>query len=199
MSDQEVTDSDAEDPSDGADLVARVAAHDEALAEAVERLRERADALEEELGATRAEADELTSRLKRAHADFENYKKRVERREEELRERATERLVERLLSIRDDLRRAVNAEAQEVEDLREGVRVTLAELDRVLDAEGIETIEPDPGDEVDPHRHEVMMRVDSDRPPETIAEVFEPGYAQGDRVMRPAKVTVSDGPEAAEE
>ncbi|MFP4591616.1 MAG: nucleotide exchange factor GrpE [Halobacteriales archaeon] len=198
MSDQEVTETADDDASEPDDLVARVAAHDESLAEAVERLRERADGLADDLEATRAEVDELTSRLKRVHADFDNYKKRVERREEELRERATERLVERLLSVRDDLQRAVEAEAQAVEDLREGVRMTLGELDRVLDAEGVAAIRPDPGEAVDPRRHEVMMRVDSEHPAETIAEVFEPGYAQGDRVLRPAKVTVSDGPEAEE-
>ncbi|MFP4628789.1 MAG: nucleotide exchange factor GrpE [Halobacteriales archaeon] len=198
MSDQEVTETADDDASEPDDLVARVAAHDESLAEAVERLRERADGLADDLEATRAEVDELTSRLKRVHADFDNYKKRVERREEELRERATERLVERLLSVRDDLQRAVEAEAQAVEDLREGVRMTLGELDRVLDAEGVAAIAPDPGEAVDPRRHEVMMRVDSEHPAETIAEVFEPGYAQGDRVLRPAKVTVSDGPESEE-
>lgn len=190
MSDQgvsESTDGAGAHPAVPEDVVAQVAAYDEDLAEVV-------DALEDDLAEARAEVDDLTSRLKRAHADFENYKKRVERREEEIRERATEKLVERLLSVRDDLRRAVEAEDQSAEDLREGIELTLRELDRVLDAEGVEEIDPDPGDEPDPHRHEVMMRVEADHPAETIAEVFEPGYEQGGKVLRPAKVTVSDGP-----
>ncbi len=202
MSDQEVSESpEAETASIPDDLVARVAAHDEELADAVDALETRSADLAAALESAEAEVDDLTSRLKRAHADFENYKKRVERREDELRERATEQLVERLLSVRDDLQRAVEEDDQSAADLREGIELTLRELDRILDAEGVEEIAPDPGDEPDPHRHEVMMRTEADQPAETIAEVFEPGYEQGGKVLRPAKVTVSDGPpdETAEE
>lgn len=202
MSDPEVSGSVDDADSDRAipdDLVARVATYDEELAEAVGALGERTRSLADELADAEAEVEDLKRRLKRARADFENYKKRVERREEELRERATEKLVERLLAVRDDLRRAVEAEDQAAGDLRDGIELTLRELDRILDAEGVESIEPAPGDEPDPHRHEVVMRVEDERPAETIAEVFEPGYEQGGKVLQPAKVTVSDGPAEADE
>lgn len=144
------------------------------------------------------EIDELTSRLKRAHADFENYKKRIERRREDERTAATRRVIDRLLTVRADLARAVSAEEQTIDDLRDGVRLTLNELDRILDAEGVEEIAPDVGDEVDPRQHEVMLRVESDQPADHIAEVFESGYRHGDTVLREAQVSVSAGTELEE-
>ena len=56
-----------------------------------------------------------------------------------------------------------------------------------------ERIAPDPGDEVDPQRHEVLMRVASDQPADAVAEVHRPGYEMGGKVIRTAQVLVSDG------
>jgi molecular chaperone GrpE len=181
-------------------VVERAAEYDEALAEDVERLYEEAGDLsgrlvdlESELDEREAEVEDLRSRLKRKQADFENYKKRRKREEEKIRDRATEDLVERLLDVRDNLRRAAEEDHDDVEGLREGVQMTLTEFDRVLDAEDVAAIEPAPGEAVDPQRHEVMMRVDSDRPEGDIADVYEPGYEMAGKVLRPAKVAVSDG------
>ena len=62
----------------------------------------------------------------------------------------------------------------------------------MLGEENLATIEPEPGSEVDPQRHEVMMRVESDHPEDTVAEVFRPGYEMGEKVLRPAQITVSE-------
>lgn len=153
----------------------------------------------EELTAARDEVEDLTSRLKRARADFENYKKRVERRREELRAEVSRRLIERIIDVRTDLRRAVASDDQALEDLVEGVKLTLREIDRLLDAEDVAEITPEVGDEVDPHRHEVMVRVPSDQPEGHVAEVFEPGYRHGEHVLRAAQVSVSQGPPQTEE
>lgn len=165
---------------------------DELHGEAME-LRAYLENLEEALDEAEAEIDDLTSRLKRAHADFENYKKRVKRRQDEERREATQRLVDRLLDVRENLRRSLNVEDQSLEDLREGVSLTLRDVDRLLDAEDVQQIDPEVGEPVDPHLHEVMLRVESDQPADTIAEVFEPGYRHGDTVLREAKVSVSEG------
>jgi molecular chaperone GrpE len=181
---------DADGAADGS-LADRVARHDDTLADEVAALESRAEALESELSTAREEVAELQSRLKRKQADFQNYKKRAERERERIRERATADLIERLASVRDNLVRALEQDADA--EIRPGVESTLAEFDRVLDDEGVEPIEPSPGDAVDPNRHEVMLRVGSDRPADTIAEVYQPGYETGDSVIRPAQVTVSDG------
>lgn len=180
------------------ELIARVAAADEEAAAEVEalagRLRELRDELaerEEELEAREERIEELESKLKRARADFQNYKKRAKQREEDLRERATEDLVERLLDVRDNLVRAVE-QGDDVE-VREGVEATLATFDRVLDAENVAAIEPDAGGDVDPERHEVVHRTESDQPEGAIVQVYRPGYEMAGRVLRPAQVTVSEG------
>jgi len=170
-------------------LAAAVAEHDEALAREVA-------ALEADLAETRAElleaeeeVEELTSKLARVKADFSNYKQRAKRKQDEIRERASEALVERITPVRNDLLRALDQE--EGSDLRPGVESTLEKFDDVLADEGVEPIAPDPGEEVDPARHQVMLRVESEQPEGTVHEVYEPGYEMGDRVVSEAKVTVS--------
>jgi molecular chaperone GrpE len=153
----------------------------------------RIETLETEVEEREERIEELESRLKRTQADFQNYKKRAEKRRERMEERATEGLVERLLDVRENLKRALEEESDDVEALRDGVKMTLSEFDRVLDAEGVQEIEPDAGEEVDPQRHEVMMRVESDRPEGAIDEVYASGYEMGEKVLRPAQVTVSEG------
>ncbi|MCH7659795.1 MAG: nucleotide exchange factor GrpE [Euryarchaeota archaeon] len=137
--------------------------------------------------------EELEAKLKRVQADFQNYKKRREREEQRLRETATEDLVTRLLDVRDNLVRAT--EQDEDAEIREGVEATLREFDYVLGGEDVSTIEPEPGTEIDPQRHEVMVRVESDRPEGTIDELYTSGYEMGEKVLRPAQVTVSEGTE----
>jgi molecular chaperone GrpE len=163
---------------------------DEELAREVGDLRERAVEAEQQVEEYSEEVGELESQLKRKQADFQNYKKRTERQREELEARATEDLVERLLDVRDNLTRALSED--EDTDIRPGVESTLEEFDRVLSEENVATIEPDPGAAVEPQRHEVMLRVESDQPEDTVAEVYRPGYEMGEKVLRPAQITVSE-------
>ncbi|EMA63943.1 nucleotide exchange factor GrpE [Halorubrum lipolyticum] len=170
-------------------LAAEVAEHDEALAREVAALEAELDETRDELLETEEEVEELTSKLARVKADFSNYKQRAKRKQEEIRERASEALVERITPVRNDLLRALDQEAGS--DLRPGVESTLEKFDEVLADEGVEPIDPDPGEAVDPARHQVMLRVESDQPEGTVHEVYEPGYEMGDRVVSEAKVTVS--------
>lgn len=159
----------------------------------VQSLEEELAAHNEELTAREEELEEVRSKLKRKQADFENYKKRMEERKAEEQRRTRERLLERFLDVRDNLERAV--EQDEDVDIREGVESTLRQFDDQLDAEGVERIAPEPGGEVDPHRHEVLARVEAETPADTVADVHRPGYAMGESVLREAQVTVSDGPD----
>jgi molecular chaperone GrpE len=160
------------------------------LAREIDALRERAASAERSVEERASEVDDLESKLKHKQADFQNYKQRTERQQEELRERATEDLVTRLLDVRDNLSRALEQEGGA--DIRPGVESTLSEFDRVLDEENVTTIDPNAGDAVDPERHEVMLRVDSDQPEDMVAELYRPGYEMGEKVLRPAQVTVSE-------
>ena len=169
---------------DEAAIAEQVADQDpEAIAGEIADLRARNDELE-------LEVEDLESRLKRKQAEFQNYKKRQKKRQEQERERATEDLVGRLLEVRDNLKRAL--EQDEGADIREGVEATFRLLDDVLTDENVDPIEPEPGAEVDPQRHEVLLRVESDQPAGTVAEVHRPGYEMAGKVLRAAQVTVAE-------
>ncbi|MGB9958558.1 nucleotide exchange factor GrpE [Haloferax prahovense] len=184
----------AEDPDatgDGPTVADRVAEYDDDLAAEVAALEARVADLEAERNEAEATAEELQSRLKRTQADFQNYKKRAKKRQDQIKERATEDFVERVVTVRDNLVRALDQD--EDADIRGGLESTLKEFDRILEDENVEIIDPEPGTDVDPNRHEVMMRVDSDEPADTVADVFQPGYEMADKVIRAAQITVSKG------
>ncbi|MFC5970601.1 nucleotide exchange factor GrpE [Halomarina salina] len=197
------TTSDAQSADDGEADTAVEAEAETAAEDLVERVRESdPEAVAREIADLRARAEEadrtaedLESKLARTQADFQNYKKRMEKRREQEKKRATEDLVTRMVDVRDNLQRGLEQEG----DIREGVESTLRQFDDVLDAENVEEISPDPGDEVDPQRHEVLMRVASDRPEGTVAQVHRPGYEMAEKVVRSAQVTVSDGDDENEE
>jgi len=171
-------------------LVERVAESDpEEIAGELAALRERADTLAERVEDLAEEREDLEERLKRKQAEFQNYKKRMKERREDEKQRATEDLVRRTLDVRDNLERAL--EQDEDTDIRSGVESTLRQLDDVLQAENVEVIDPDPGEEVDPTQHQVLANVESDAEPGTIAEVHRPGYEMAEKVIREAQVTVS--------
>ena len=206
ISENEATPSESEgtsDTSESVDLLDRVREADEGLADAVEErliaLHEEREELRKRVDEREQEVEDLESRLKRKQADFQNYKKRAKKRQDQLQERATEDLVSRLVEVRDNLVRALQTDHDDIESIREGVEMTLREFDRILDAENVATIDPEPGTAVDPQRHEVMMRVASDQPADTVAEVYRPGYAMGEKVVRAAQVTVSEGGNGDEE
>ncbi|MCY4731483.1 nucleotide exchange factor GrpE [Natronomonas gomsonensis] len=173
-----------EETADVDAIAERIADTDtEEIAEEIAALRERNDELE-------LERDDLESRLKRKQAEFQNYKKRQEKRREQERARATEDLVTRLLEVRDNLKRAL--EQDDDADIREGVEATFRQLDETLASENVDPIEPDPGSEVDPQRHEVLLKVGSDQPAGTVDSVQRPGYEMAGKVLRAAQVTVAE-------
>ena len=197
----ETNGADSEDPSTETDGTA--AESDEEgppigeIADRIERtdaetIAEEVATLREELAALKAERDDLESKLKRKQAEFQNYKKRQEKQREKERARATEALVSELLEVRDNLKRALGQDEQA--DIREGVEATSRQLDDVLEGEGVEPVEPEPGTATDPTRHEVLLGVESDQPEGTVAELHRPGYEMAGKVLRPAQVTVSEGP-----
>jgi molecular chaperone GrpE len=146
--------------------------------------------LEERLAEVERERDEYLNDLKRVAADFENYRKRVARDQEGLVARAHERLVKELLPVLDDLERALEAAAQHEEaKLEEGVRLVHRELVEALAREGLVEVETD--GQFDPHVHEALLSQPSEQQDGSVMEVLQKGYRLGDRVLRPARVVVS--------
>jgi len=146
--------------------------------------------VEERLAAVEAERDERVNDLKRVAADFENYRKRVARDQERLVARAHERLVKELLTVLDDLERALAAAEQHEEaTLEEGVRLVHRELAAALQREGLAEIETN--GRFDPHVHEALLSQPSEQDEGAILEVVQKGYRLGDRVVRPARVVIA--------
>ena len=152
--------------------------------------------LEERLALLERERDEYLADLKRVAAEFDNFRKRAARDHESLVSRAHERLVKELLPVLDDLERAlVAAEEHEEAKLEEGVRLVHRELRSALAKEGLVEIETEGA--FDPHVHEALLTQPSDQPDGAILEVIQKGYRLGDRVLRPARVVISqEAPEA---
>ena len=152
--------------------------------------------LEERIARLEAERDEYLADVKRVAADFDNYRKRAVRDQESLVARAHERLVKDLLPVLDDLERALEAAEQHEEaKLEDGVRLVHRELRGTLEKEGLVEIETD--GEFDPHVHEALLSQASEEDDGAILQVIQKGYRLGDRVLRPARVVISQGaPEA---
>jgi molecular chaperone GrpE len=148
--------------------------------------------LSERLEQLEAERDEYLADLKRVAAEFENYRKRAVRDQESLVARAHERLVKELLPVLDDLERALEAAAEHEEaKLEEGVRLVHRELRDALAKEGLVEIETN--GRFDPHVHEALLTQPSAEDEGAIIEVIQKGYRLGDRVVRPARVVISQG------
>ena len=138
-------------------------------------------------------------RYLRLAAEFDNYKKRMERERALSLAYANEGLIEKLLPVVDNLERALDAaEPGGGQDgLVSGVELTLKALLKVLRREGVEPIEAQ-GKPFDPNIHEAISTLPSDEVPEgRVVNQVEKGYLYRDRVLRPAKVVVSSGPPKA--
>jgi molecular chaperone GrpE len=157
------------------------------------------DELKKRLADVEKERDDYLHDLQRVAAEFENYRKRVARDQQSLAARAHERLVKELLPVLDNLERTLAAAAEGAEGapeghaprLLEGVRLVHRELEEALAKEGLSEIETD--GRFDPHVHEALLSQPSDQEEGAILDVLQKGYRLGDRVLRPARVVVSQG------
>lgn len=148
--------------------------------------------VEDRVAALEAERDEYLRDLQRVAADFDNFRKRASREQDSLVARAHERLMKALLPVLDDLERAVDAAASHEEaQLEEGVRLVARELRAALEREGLEEIATE--GHFDPHVHEALLSQPSEAEEGSVIEVLQKGYRLGGRVLRPARVVISQG------
>ncbi|HSK86147.1 MAG TPA: nucleotide exchange factor GrpE [Rubrobacter sp.] len=146
-----------------------------------------ATVLSVELEATRRERDQYLDALRRLKAEFENWRKRQERERSRVLSMASERLVQELLPVLDNLDRALEAGG----DIREGVQATRDQLAEVLGDEGLLPVASD-GQPFDPNVHEAVMSLLSEEHEEgTIIQTFQRGYLLNGKPIRTAKVVVS--------
>ncbi len=147
----------------------------------------------------RAERDENYNRYLRAVADLDNYRRRVQREKDELRQYAVIDVVESLLPVIENLGLAV-ASARQATDpasVVTGVSMVLDQLRSTLSGVGLVEINPAPGADFDPHQHESLAHAPSeDIAPEKVLQVVRAGYSLKGRLLRAANVVLSSGPSA---
>lgn len=166
----------------------------------IKNSQEEIQRLEDELTQTQrivqekeALAKDYLDHLKRLQADFENYKKREEKRRKEFLEFANQELLSKLLVVVDNLERAIESaqNTTNVEAIKEGIDKILKEFHQILNQEGVKPINSI-GNKFNPFQHEAMSVVETDQFPEdTITEELRKGYYFKSKVLRPAMVKVA--------
>ena len=165
------------DPPEIAPEAAEVSA--EASADLPERLRE-----------AEAKAAEHHDAWLRAKAEAENIRKRGQEDIAKAHKFGVERFAADLLPVKDSLEAALAADTGSVENLKSGIELTLRQLEGVFEKQSLQEINP-VGQKFDPHRHQAISMLPSDKEPNTVINVLQKGYALHDRVIRPALVTVA--------
>jgi molecular chaperone GrpE len=154
-----------------------------------EKIKELTKLLEEKA----SEADENYQRFLRTCAELENFKKRAEREKSEAIKFSNEGLLKELITVLDNLERAIHHadETHNTESLREGVKLTMDELLKTLQKFGLEQVSA-VGDKFDPNKHEAIAVIESSEHEEgTVIGEFQKAYFLKERLLRPARVTVS--------
>ncbi len=159
----------------------------------------RAGTEREALAQKTKDAEEAQQRYLRTYADFENYRKRMQRDMAEFRKYANEQMAADLLSVADHLGLAIRHAAESGEanqGLLTGVQLVHKQLLDVLEKYGIKPFAA-AGEPFDPAKHDAMMQVETaEAPPNMVVQVFQEGYLYHDKVLRHAKVGVSKRPAA---
>ncbi len=152
-----------------------------------------AQAIADELAVVTRERDEYLDHLRRLKAEWDNYRKRVQRDNEELRLRAAETVVESLLPVMDNMGRALEAgDRHEEGQLVAGLTLVADQLRGTLAGHGLEEIGVEPGMTFDPSTtRRSSPSPPSDYPEGTVTQVLERGYLLHGKLLRPAKVIVA--------
>lgn len=154
--------------------------------------------LQAQVDSLTAEKASLYDKLLRRQAEFENYRKRVERERSELYQHGRDDVLLQFLPVVDNFERALSSlETSEgdAEALRHGVELIHKQFKDALSKFGLEAVEA-VGQTFDPHVHEAVTTEATDKHKEnTVIQEFQRGYRIGDRLLRPAKVKVASSPE----
>lgn len=157
--------------------------------------------LEEEQDPSSSEATIPLDQHQRLLAEFDNYRKRVERERQRADLWTRAEVLAELLPILDDFERAKNALGPEETSFdRDGMLIIMDRLAEALNRAGLRSVEASPGQGFDPEIHEAVFTVPSaEIPSGCVADVLEQGYRVGERLLRPAKVAVVQAPAKAPE
>jgi molecular chaperone GrpE len=137
-----------------------------------------------------AKAQEHQDAWLRAKAEADNIRKRTAIELANAYKYAIESVAVELLPVKDGLEATLAAESASLESLKNGVELTLKQLNTVFGKAGLKEINPG-GEKFDPHQHQAISMLPSEKEPNTVINVLQKGYSLHDRVIRPALVTVA--------
>jgi molecular chaperone GrpE len=151
--------------------------------------------LQDRVARLNAEKEELRQTLLRRQADFENYRKRIEREHQEHTRRGVQQLMDQLLPILDAFERALASHKDPAyEEYRKGLELIYKQLWETLGRHGLERIDAE-GKQFDPNFHQAIERVETfDHADGAVIQVMQPGYLFHGKVLRPASVRVAANP-----
>lgn len=152
--------------------------------------KESMPSLEDLLKAAELQAAEHHDAWLRAKAETENIRRRAQDDVAKAHKFAIEGFASELLAVKDSLEAALAADTSNAETLKNGVELTLRQLNGAFGKFSLVEINP-MGEAFDPHRHQAMSMVESDQPANTVVSVLQKGYLLSDRVIRPALVMVA--------
>jgi molecular chaperone GrpE len=147
--------------------------------------------LEEQLSATEAKLAEIHDAFMRAKAEADNIRRRAQEDVSKAHKFAVESFAEALLPVKDSLEMALKVEAPTVESIKEGVEMTLKQLNAAFERNKLVEVMPQPGDKLDPNKHQAVAVVPADQEANTVVNVLQKGYMIADRLLRPAIVTAA--------
>ena len=147
--------------------------------------------LEEQLANAEAKARDLQDAFLRAKAEAENMRRRAQEDIAKAHKFAIEGFAEAMVPVKDSLEMAMKVETPSVELYKEGVEATLRQLASAFEKNRLLEVNPQPGDKLDPMKHQAISMVPAAQDANTIVSVLQKGYMISDRLLRPALVTVA--------
>lgn len=138
--------------------------------------------------------NEHIEHLQRLQAEFINFRNRVEKEKQDIKQYAKEDFIIKLLDVIDNFERAIDSmeNAKDVGSCKQGVKLIFNQLNEILESEGVKKIEAR-GKEFDPYIHEAIEKISSKEKENIILDEIQKGYKFKERVIRPSKVKVSGG------
>lgn len=147
--------------------------------------------LEAQLSATEAKLAEMHDAFMRAKAESENIRRRAQEDVTKAHKFAVESFAEAMVPVKDSLEMALKVENPTLESLKEGVEMTLKQLNSAFERNRLVEVMPAAGDKLDPNKHQAVAMVPAEQEANTVVAVLQKGYMIADRLLRPAIVTAA--------
>ena len=147
--------------------------------------------LEEQLAVAEAKARDLQDAFLRAKAEAENMRRRAQEDIAKAHKFAIEGFAEAMVPVKDSLEMAMKVETPSVDSYKVGVEATLRQLSSAFEKNRLVEVNPQPGEKLDPMKHQAISMVPAAQEANTIVSVLQKGYMISDRLLRPALVTVA--------